>query len=191
MSEKPILFFAPMVRALLAGTKTQTRRIMKLPHGLWETSPGGDLAPIPVGCRYGQPGDRLWVRESFQALFADGIEDQYQTNYKTGKGYKVYYMATDARQEYVDADDDLQDKITPSIFMPRWASRITLEITKVRCERLQDISNEDAEQEGVRCDMSARTFRDHYSILWERINGKGSWAANPWIWALTFKRIEP
>ena len=193
VKERPIIFRAPMIRAILAGTKSQTRRIVKLP--LHDRDFGCELAGNEIGqeeahslCPYGAPLDRLWVRESFQALFADGIEDQYQTDYKTGKGYKVYYMATDARQEYVDAEDDLQDKITPSIFMPRWASRITLEVTGVRVERLQDISEADAKAEGVN---PVRTHRVSYIALWNTINGAGSWESNPWVWCISFWKVQP
>lgn len=242
MKERPILFSAPMIRAILAGRKTQTRRIGKgaiietldflggiqtepdapgvlLSWGQLDDDDGKQGKPqwgafcadypeeggVALGVGPGQVGDRLWVRESFQALFADGIEDHYQANYKTGAGYKVYYMATDERQEFVDAEDDLRDAVTPLIFMPRWASRITLEITKVRIERLQAITDNDAIAEGVaqivmeslpsieqRGEYDALDVDavSEYSTLWDRINGKRCpWEINPWVWVIEFNRV--
>lgn len=134
----------------------------------------------------------LWVRESFQALFADGVEDRYQTDYKTGMGYRIYYMATDPRQEFVDAEDDLSDAVTPSIFMPRWASRITLEVTGVRVERLWKIDDDDARAEGVYPTATGLyapgQFIGEYAKLWDQINGKRApWASNPWVWVIEFR----
>jgi len=233
MKERPILFSAPMVRAILAGTKMHTRRLVKvrdkelhddtdfLHGGSAEVALGHGSGSIGefreqdgrwfgltgwktvcnIACPYGKPGDRLWVRESFQALFADGIEERWQTNYKTGEGYKVYYMATDARQEFIDGEDDTKDTITPSIFMPRWASRITLEVVSVRVERLQDISEADALEEGVPPLKTAGGLYDwtvkprgpvgDFQALWESINGADSWDANPWVWVIEFKRLNP
>lgn len=200
MKERPILFSAPMVRALLSGTKTQTRRIVKPPrnivslyrpfpnepenvHGVDADGLIGWYA-VPAACPYGQPGDRLWVRETFclseSAPYADGKSDA-----------KPLYRA-DFKPE-----DDQPWYWKPSIFMPRWASRITLEVVSVRVERLQDISEADAVAEGCTdpdkrtiaprtiCHASART---EYMALWEKINGGGSWAANPWVWVVEFKK---
>jgi hypothetical protein len=226
MAERPILFSAPMVRAILAGTKTQTRRAIKLPHanplGQWEALPwggpnggrtqAGDTIPAQmvighsrtgevIGCPYGQPGDRLWVRESFQPFLAAGVE-HCDADWKTGKGYAVGYVATDGRADWIDSDDNVGDAVKPSIHMPRWASRITLEITGVRVERLQDISEQDAQAEGIVRHLDGHGWHTEegrhymgspqlaYAALWEQINGAGAWEANPWVWVVEFKRLE-
>lgn len=209
MADKPILFSAPMVRAILDGRKTQTRRVVKPQpyvdaqgNACWNgTNFGQDArgphiqalaSPLPssktgrVRCPFGKPGDRLWVRETFQPLFADGVENHWETDWKTGEGYKISYPATDGVQEFIDLDDGLSDACKPSIHMPRWASRILLEITGVRVERLQDISHEDAMAEGMAWDDAIYD----YSRLWDQINGSGAWDANPWVWCVSFRRIK-
>lgn len=220
MKERPVLFSGEMVKAILDGRKTQTRRILK-PFGKYEIvydSPenwqeeydqtgdeklipilNGKLGSCPVFvnthlCPFGVPGDRLWVREAFQPLW---VKDR-PGNYKTGDGYKVSYPATDGIQEYMTSDDEWTDRITPSIHMPRWASRITLEITGVRVERLQDISEKDAAAEGCctgRCSECSEDWpelelpKHHFEHLWESINGEGSWAKNPWVWVIEFRKL--
>ena len=181
MKERPILFSGQMVRAILDGRKKQTRRVVKNPEYMGCLT--GDcphdtrsecIAEITVfgatKCPYGIEMDRLWVRETFAAPWG-----------RSG----VFYRADD-KKEY-------DGNWRPSIFMPRWASRITLEITEVRVERLQDISEEDAESEGTKYPAGGPTscYRMGYSWLWESINGKGSWDENPWVWCITFKRIKP
>lgn len=176
MKERPILFSAPMVRAILDGRKTQTRRIMKP-----QPEPCGDgvLRPLITECRYGYMGDRLWVRETF-----------------SDKGLppgEVYYRAT-AENDGLTADEVANVRWKPSIHMPRWVSRITLEITHVRIERLMEISVEDAESEGWPGPDALNTIRNAYPIawyadLWESINGPGSWEANPWVWVVTFNPL--
>ena len=199
MKTRPILFSAPMVRALLEGRKTQTRRIVKPQpqHIAWFAHQEGWIARMRdeepqnemVKCPYGQPGDRLWVRETWS------------------QGACTFYRATDT----------LITKWRPSIFMPRWASRITLEIVSVRVERLNEISSTDCFDEGIfsvrNADFDCKHFPkfktdfDHavefglkpplgpspqgvYKALWESINGPKSWALNPWVWAVEFKRVE-
>jgi hypothetical protein len=212
MKERPILFSAPMVRALLAGTKTQTRRAMKpqplggapevlhhlLAHGhhRWATDEA-EKEQI-WRCPYGQPGDRLWVKETTLK-----VED-------AGWAGPVY-VASDLGQQALEwgyGEDDDPDHIEPSalkkrssLFMSRVMSRITLEITDVRVERLQDISEADALAEGIvrqrgggygLADTTHYHFTDpriSYWSLWEAINGPGSVEANLWIWAVSFKRI--
>lgn len=184
IKERPILFSAPMVRAILAGTKTQTRRVIK-PHpqmvtdhrmAPWEGDPAvlmELLASTGRRCPYGQPGDRLWVREAWADC--DKL---------------VRY--------YADEDVHPLRRKRPSIHMPRWASRITLEVTGVRVERLQDISEADALAEGVNVhpDHHGKPRTSIYSPvqayrdLWESINGPGSWDANPWVWVVAFERID-
>ena len=200
MKERPILFSAPMVRALLAGTKTQTRRIFKPDRMTWDANGryttyamrGGELSTTGSGpfkpsswlhyCPYGQPGDRLWVRESFARVpTACGSED-------------IVFAA-----DYQDGSDRAAGvRYTPSIHMPRAVSRITLEITSVRVERLQDIDLADALAEGI-SDTGALILDSagneqggpiaEYAVLWEQINGPGSWDANPWVWVLDFKGL--
>lgn len=190
MKERPILFNAPVVRAILDGGKTQTRRPMKkLP---WFDPAGnrwhiGDLefnteaeamAALPLVSPYGQPGGRLWVRETWNKF------DAWQ-------GY--FYAADDHPVGIGEADDpdhiephDIRWK--PSIHMPRAASRITLEITSVRVERSNDCSEADAVAEGWPADDSDP--RQWYAALWEQINGSESWAVNPWVWVVEFRRIR-
>jgi len=163
MKEHPILFQAAMVRAILDGSKTQTRRVLKeQPIGDryfdWTCSQplGGFGCEIyyanseeRIKCPYGQIGDHLWVRETFQPIFADGITDWADVDYKTGKGYACVYLATDEIVEFENFEGEIKSTCKPSIFMPRWASRIQLEITNIRVERLNDCSEADAMAEGI------------------------------------------
>jgi hypothetical protein len=191
--EKPILFSGDMVKAILDGRKTQTRRIVKpqpyLRAGLWQWDPtrsdhdiwleneafdSGDFGPWRLAmCPYGVPGDRLWVRETFTTDF---IGPRNRIVYRTDNEVGIC-------------------KWKPSIFMPRAASRITLEITEVRCQRLHEISDDDAISEGVTATTKEWLGVGHavavYSDLWDSINGKGAWDKKPWIWAISFKRINP
>jgi hypothetical protein len=199
--ERPIMFSAEMVRAIIDGRKSQTRRLYKPRSCDRIDSPGGPLCSLPSP--YGSPGDHLWVKETW-----------------SHDAYGPYYRATEV------APDTLRWK--PSIFMPRWASRITLEITEVHVQRLQEISGDDAAAEGVtfpRCDCDvccrssvmcpadASAHIDEFATLWDSINGKPrvlrdddgdpvtgddgmpvmvaarSWASNPWVWAITFRRL--
>ena len=204
LKERPILFSAPMVRALLAGTKTQTRRVCKPQpiadarfvggHYLPATkrNPGQEIsveAPyVHIACPYGQRGDRLWVRETWRRDI-DKIDG----------ARLVQYRADDAIVEAPRTYFDLPSAgWIPSIHMPRWASRITLEVTGVRVERLQEISEADAIAEGVNVhpDHHGKPRTSIYSPvqayrdLWESINGPGSWEANPLVWVVEFKRVE-
>jgi len=196
--ERPVLFSAPMVRAILAGTKTQTRRVCKAARDVtgdefrdadgWPMRDDPGCGEVRAGCPYGQPGDRLWVRETFQPLFADGY-DHHSVDWETGKGYACRYVATDGRVEWIDGDDNITDRCKPGIHMPRWASRITLEVTAVRVERLLDISVEDCRAEGSPY-YSPIDVRAWYRDLWEQINGPDSWDANPFVWCIEFKLAE-
>lgn len=199
MKERPILFSAPMVRALLAGTKTQTRRVVNERshqllsaaaqvgecHALDAISPAtiNDQATWAQFCPYGAPGDRLWVREtwahSIHAMAAMSDEDG-----------PFVYAATHR------VDQRLGEKWRPSIHMPRYACRLKLEITGVRVERLNAISDVDALSEGIDRhdvltdgDPPPGWHRGTFEKLWERINGPESWVANPWVWVVEFKRI--
>jgi hypothetical protein len=212
MKERPILFFAPMVRALLAGTKTQTRRAVRKQFapdavvaevgattpegwqvsghsGLWWDDAGACLDDA-VRCPYGIPGDLLWVREAWKAHTTfDHLppRDIPQSH--------VWYLADDGYK----ADS----RYRHGMFMPRWASRILLEVTAVRVERLQDISEADARAEGVAYDpgeggtfhvpgiagCASDSAADAFRKLRQQINGPDSWAANPWVWVVEFKRV--
>jgi len=199
--ERPILFSGPMIRAILAGTKTKTRRVVKpqpdedglakLINGPWH-----DTDARPYRCRYGVPGDRLWVRETFAWLSGGtGCPDDADG---------VLYRATDPGWD----DEQTGLRWRPSIFMPRAASRILLEITDVRVERLHEISDDDARLEGItelslqgdepgawwtaapHRSMHSRTPRGAFLRLWRSIHGDGSWDANPLVWVLSFRRID-
>lgn len=199
MKERPILFSAPMVRAILAGRKTQTRRIVKpqpsVIHRLYRDA--SILTNLlfrrkdqTIRSPYGTIGDRLWVRETWaihQCADSESERVHYRADCATGAEPCCPY------------DGERIKKWRPSIFMPRWASRITLEITEVRVQRLQAISEEDAAAEGVSSPMPFKWRKDEwqnetpniarFAALWESINGAASWAANPWVWAITFKMI--
>ena len=198
MKDRPILFSAPMVRAILAGTKTQTRRAVKSTgmyaidasiHG--EEVARRELAALATRCPYGQAGDQLWVREAFSGphCMDSSAGCKAVPPSKWGDGSRIWYWA--------DGNPTEGDwtRPRPSIHMPRWASRILLEITAVRVERLQDISETDAEAEGIQEIVDAGvdhdgTPRDAYRALWEQINGADSWSANPWVWVVEFNRAE-
>ena len=209
MKEKPILFSGPMIRAILANTKTQTRRIFKPDRMTWDANGrytthamrGGELSITGSGpfkpsswlhyCPYGQPGgDRLYVRETWAAPHAyDHLPPRL--------------IPQDARIHYAATEDRGGLLWRPSIHMPRWASRITLEVTGVRVETLQDISEADALAEGIvrqpdggygLGDTTHYHFtnpRYSYFSLWEAINGEGSVDANPFVWCVSFSRVTP
>lgn len=197
MADRPMLMSASMVRAILAGTKTQTRRVFKTRNGgVWPNYndiPG--MRQIMRNCPYGQPGDRLWVRESFW-------EDLDGTIYKADQERGSPWLEVGAYKAIRTGANGTPYVSNwgwrPSIHMPRRASRITLEVTGVRVERLQDISVADAIAEGVNIhpDHHSKPRESIYSPvqayrdLWESINGPGSWEANPWVWVVEFKRIE-
>lgn len=206
------MFSAPMVRALLAGTKTQTRRVAKVPdpwHRMMSDPErgAGTKEAFVVACPYGGVGDRLWVKETFSPFrIHGGASDIMRADYVVLKdGAQVYTPLPGGGQRFFaplkvwgsGAFDYIRWR--PSIHMPRWASRITLEITEVRVQRLKDITDEDAKAEGVteagasyeREVYPIESYRRAYSALWDRINGPGSWSSNPWVWALTFRVVVP
>jgi hypothetical protein len=184
MKETGLLFKAEMVRALLDGSKTQTRRVVKPQptNQLFRTiSCWNDEAHAREWqCPYGQPGDRLWVRETWRQAYP-------KTNFSHGVVYRADKERALGMDEYSD-----RHRWKPSIFMPRWASRILLGITAVRVERLQDISDEDALAEGcypTKTGIYPGAPRAAYRELWDSINGAGSWDANPWVWVVEFNRV--
>ena len=196
MTDRPILFSALMVRAILAGTKTQTRRVAKHPLAqnlsyivdIGKGWFGDEEGEVQIRCPYGQPGDRLWVRETWQAVSGNDRARHIMTHPRPDRGWLEYAATPRA--------DEPAYKWRPSIHMPRWASRITLEVTGVRVERLQDISEADAMAEGVHYSLlekiqagQDRWARHAYKKLWESINGPGSWDLNPWVWVVEFKGV--
>lgn len=181
-----------MVRALLAGRKTQTRRVVKpqlVLDDIYECLLHGYLPrPVEVRCPYGMPGDLLWVRETFARIIGQSggwIETDYRATYKHG--------------DRLGDSLGVKKQWTPSIYMPRAESRLTLRITEIRVERLQDISHEDCRAEGCqgvpyhgpeRIEYSNSMVLTLYKDLWESINGAGSWDENPRVWALSFEVIH-
>ncbi len=229
--ERPVLFSGEMVRAILDGRKTQTRRLV--------TAKAWDPTDMPlrkvvhhveahvgiqayfgdeywgIGCPFGVPGDRLWVRETWAAHPLDESEPPERimfaadgSNYGCGKFGKGVVRGP----RHLDSDDGEGGgwrplRWRPSIHMPRWASRLTLEITAVRVERLQEITEEAALAEGCsgrdpepaseggtiyawRGRSSAPNPRAHFSCLWDSLNAaRAPWSSNPWVWVISFKRL--
>lgn len=225
VKERPILMKGEMVRAILEDRKTQTRRIVNpMPpehmdqalhvgagsfeavrrSGLFRFAENetGDMWPNgPLRCKYGVPGDRLWVRETWQGPLVP--YDQAQELFKHSEQFEspefCEYRADGGPDPvFINADEEERYGWRHSIHMPRWASRITLEITDVRVERLQDISEEDALAEGVAGEQEAAAAgldwydkpRRAFRFLWQSINGTDSWDANPWVWVIEFRRVE-
>lgn len=226
MKKRPILFRGEMVEAILAGKKTQTRspvrwrskRAEEVDDGesegnlLFETPGGGwwpfyvyDGMEVPLSCPYGAPGERLWVKETFRPWWDEnelycciqyradnGLMKPKISDINIGERFQEECEAT--RRPQVDGN-----KIPwkPSIFMPRWACRITLEITGVRVEQLSEISEKDCWREGFRPVSGAHgnvvglnpNGRQRFQTYYENINGPGSWEKNPWVWVIDFKRI--
>jgi len=229
MNEKPILFNTDMVRAILNGRKTQTRRVMPqylcfrptnfrmsegvlqayvsvdeatrigMAFGGWHSVVRGAGDGRFVECPYGNPGDRLWVREAFSAWFSGNPWREFPRDKRTARyASNVFYRAT---HPYPDDDQ----KWIPGIHMPRWASRLSLEIVSVSVERIQGITEEDARQEGVEPVMrdtggvepsglpcpEVPCYGEAFSELWDRINSKRGfgWEKNPWVWCLKFRKV--
>lgn len=234
MKERPILFSAPMVRAILEGRKTQTRRTItpgksqtawlspETIHGKvvrWTEGPGGWWAMEVEGghigsvrCPYGQRGDRLWVRETWAAVPNTAGCEKYGAGFDPKRSEAEQYRAgvvfePEGYRYRATWEKTHGARWHPSIHMPRKASRILLEVVSVRVERLQEISEADAQAEGVEqfpgspywkgemhpkkgVPKSRPSARNAYRDLWESINGKGNWDANPWVWVVEFKRME-
>lgn len=215
MKERPILFSGPMVKAILEGRKTQTRRVYGLimDMELDGDESGAGWEPCPRSWPYGVPGDRLWVRESFQIGYPTGsVGDEWigdelaevdgplpkEKPEDFGFWWNAYYKAD---------DPEMCSWWRPSIHMPRWASRITLEIVRVHVEQLQEITPENAEAEGMRqfwvnldgdetgCfevgKFQDSSIVDAYMELWDSLNAKRGypWVFNPWVWVIEFKRV--
>ncbi|MES0240611.1 hypothetical protein KDV70_07415 [Citrobacter cronae] len=220
MKDRGMIFNGEMVRAIINGRKTQTRRIVSERHlNLIDLgSQIGECYPLECGidhensqsyyrehCPFGKPSDRIWVRETYQGPLFDyeHMESYLEDSSKFEKpDFCIYRADGKPAPEFYDADDNLHCGWRPSIHMPRWASRITLEITDVRVERLNSISQEDAQAEGMELTGWRPTYSDpdsggevwtpydNFAQLWESIYGEESWKANPWVWVIEFKRIE-
>jgi hypothetical protein len=197
--ERPILFSGPMIRALLAGQKTQTRRVaIGINPTLLASGATHEQIANAARCPYGQPGDRLWVREAW------GQSARCRTLYRASE---EEWRAVAKEEQWVS-----MPAWKPSIHMPRWASRITLELTDVRVERVQEISDDDCDAEGrppitefgtigdlpvseIEAEARAIYLRrcEWFPRLWDSINGPRGygWDANPWVWALTFRVLTP
>jgi len=198
VKERPIIFSGWEVRAILAGTKTQTRRIVKWPK--W-ADPERDIVPLRrhlgiadyddghprriYRCPFGAPGQRLWGKETFcepvPGEIAYRADDEREPMRRT-------------RAERLLAKDFPSSRWRSAIHMPRWASRITLEVTEVRVQRVQDISEEDAMAEGCAGDESGLTdhgVKNEFAVLWNNIHGPGAWERNDWVFAVTFRRVQP
>jgi len=243
--ERPIIFDAPSVRAVLAGTKTQARRICaeRSPHWIVDERGNGtrwlmvardsvrgatlrDPAWIPAASPFGEPGDRLWVRETWTPYYGGmfgGTVGEVEPAGSTG----IAYYADGARvrndsfqrlnlkgHSVLAGAENTHARWRPSIHMPRWAARLFLEVTAVRVERLQAITEEDARTEGARATDAAQIFqrvgtseyglqhvrqvkelentaRGAFACLWDSINGdRAPWASNPFVWVVEFKRVE-
>lgn len=197
VKERPIIFGADSVRAILSGAKTQTRRVVKNPDKY------DRIRECGFCCPYGQPGERLWVRETWK---------HYGNKYAGGKSYALVAYGDDTSTERdVDVSalpeipkaciDDYWHKKRSPIFMPRWASRINLEVTNVRVERVQEITREDALAEGVREMFKGKNFelreermsleQHAYAEAWDSLNAKRgfSWDSNPFVWVISFKPV--
>jgi hypothetical protein len=202
--ERPILFTGPMVHAILEGRKTQTRRAMKpQPERIpgmqgrmrWEKggrfvawTPGIHDGPVSYS-PYGEPGDKLWVREAWCRA-----EQDWEAVYRADMADHEIQEEAKVRRQCPQLCRDYQNGWRASIFMPRWASRITLEVTGVRVQPLNDICRADIIEEGAPNPGGPQregAYHRWYRDLWESINGAGSWALNPWVWVIEFRRVEP
>ncbi|MCU6669960.1 hypothetical protein M8013_14530 [Enterobacteriaceae bacterium H4N4] len=229
MIERGMIFNGEMVRAILDGRKTQTRRVIKLSHERGMLNPvvrgrNGEISSVscrlaPMLCPFGQPGDRLWVRETWALLGnEDGCCVDWRDNLCKGDeksaariyrasceqragDYSLWSIPDDADWKPHTENQKFEGAWRPSIHMPRWACRILLEITNVRVERLNDISRADAIAEGmppshpsidaVSQGLGYPDFsRSAFAQLWQSLYGEESWQANPWVWVIEFKRIE-
>ena len=221
MSDHPILFSAPMVRAILAGTKTQTRRVMRpQPTELTADELGRKRPAVPVRvcgktvtglkpCPYGVPGDRLYVKEAtwiWCKKTRNGLTPTGRNKYRYEPvGQHVVYCADDDKPtDPIDTDPTHCWRYKPARFMPRWAVRTWIDVVSVRAERVQEIAEDDAMAEGVapwapKSSLLASlgrpggSYRNGLHELWDSINADRGypWADNPWVWVLEFRRVKP
>lgn len=208
MKERPILVSTPLIRPILTDLKVHTRRLIRLPegydlaqnatvshrHGIWWEVRCEPWETVVVRCPFGVPGDRLWVRETWRSV-----------GWRPENGHWIEYAADNAKVWREAPKDVLSvdvynhahpDRWRPSIHMPRWASRISLEVTEIRVQRIQEITEEDARAEGVCEHPAARsvvdsgmwTYRAAFRAVWDAID-PGGWDRNPWVWVVAFKRV--
>ena len=194
MKERPIIFSGEMVRAILDGRKAMTRRVIKYYQFDFRQAPA-----TSTECPYGQPGDRLWVRETWSGpLYPQGDRIFYKANGvedDSGErdGWWFDIPGKKGEEEFIP---NFKANWKSPLFMPRWASRILLEITAVRVERIKDIAGKDIEAEGIPVDFTisgAFSALHKFHELWDSLNAKRGygWDANPWVWVISFRRIQP
>lgn len=192
MKERPVIFSGPMVRAILDGRKTQTRRIVKDTgyYAIDSAIHGNEVAErelksLAANCPYGEIGDLLWVRETW-AIGEDVDPVLHQAK-------AIRYLRYRSDGGCLEDEWHNYGRWRSPIYMPRWASRITLEITGIRVERLQDISETDAKAEGCKESVclpgDCGTFVPDFFNRWAEINGVESYEANPWVWVIEFKKV--
>lgn len=210
MNERGMIFNGEMVRAILDGRKTQTRRVLATYQDAVKFCPEWDvngkqifivlgekdhtgMNPVitAIPCPFGQHGDRIWVRETFRvhSRATDVATLVYRASVRNSWTEQTHRVPV-----AVCNKSATPEKWTPSIHMPRWASRILLEITDVRVERLRDLSEEDAKSEGITPSaggvLPSWEYRINFRDLWMDIYGTDNWGANPWVWVIEFKRVE-
>ncbi|SYD66132.1 morphogenetic protein [Klebsiella pneumoniae] len=202
MTERGMIFNSEMVRAILDGRKTQTRRPVKFPvhdKNLGCELAGNELAgELSAGnylnSAFGKPGDRIWVRETWQAIHdycdENGHVDERRYARSIPRHRGNYWHPVYEEAWGNESREDREFPWRPSIHMPRWASRILLEITDVRVERLRSMSQDDARAEGVIAASGPMEAGLAFRELWDSIYGEESWKANPWVWVITFRRVE-
>ncbi|ANJ37950.1 hypothetical protein ACRWTT_15460 [Escherichia coli] len=187
VKERGMIFNDEMVRAILGGNKTQTRRIVE--EKFYGRAVAAEL--LAKHCPYGQPGDRIWVRETYRVhgKATDVATLVYRASVRNSWTEQTHRVPVEV------CNKPVSEKWTPSIHMPRWASRILLEITDVRVERLRDMSEADAKAEGASPAMYKITppeavYRVGFGDIWRSIYGQDNWLSNPWVWVIEFKRIQ-
>ncbi|HAN5055428.1 TPA: hypothetical protein IFJ15_003760 [Escherichia coli] len=187
MKERGMIFNDEMVRAILGGNKTQTRRIVE--EKFYGRAVAAEL--LAKHCPYGQPGDRIWVRETYRVhgKATDVATLVYRASVRNSWTEQTHRVPVDV------CNKPVSEKWTPSIHMPRWASRILLEITDLRVERLHDMSEADAKAEGAtpatyKITPPEAVYRVGFGDIWRSIYGQDNWLSNPWVWVIEFKRIQ-
>lgn len=187
VKERGMIFNDEMVRAILGGNKTQTRRIVE--EKFYGRAVAAEL--LAKHCPYGQPGDRIWVRETYRVhgKATDVATLVYRASVRNSWTEQTHRVPVEV------CNKPVSEKWTPSIHMPRWASRILLEITDVRVERLHDMSEADAKAEGAtpatyKITPSEAVYRVGFGDIWRSIYGQDNWLSNPWVWVIEFKRVQ-
>lgn len=187
VKERGMIFNDEMVRAILGGNKTQTRRIVE--EKFYGRAVAAEL--LAKHCPYGQPGDRIWVRETYRVHgnATDVATLVYRASVRNSWTEQTHRVPVEV------CNKPVSEKWTPSIHMPRWASRILLEITDVRVERLHDMSEADAKAEGAtpatyKITPSEAVYRVGFGDIWRSIYGQDNWLSNPLVWVIEFKRIQ-